>query len=446
VFGKKTNVKISSRADIYGGWISPEGKFYEVEPYGHVNFVIDNQDLFGDLGESGKAFVDIEEFAADRGWIRTAIGRDRISFDVQKLNDSVIRKIQNILNKFPRKRFIEIWEIGTDYTILIPYPEFVAAYDVRDIRRSKVAKASLVELDQSKVEKFKNVLIEYIMDLMGDDESYTREDVDRDIGFMLDKVNKENQRAVNTIESAIRNIGNWNGTPVRIAMNWSDPSDSMGGFWDTLMDPYSETKISHSVYVGSADFTLFFDGTIDDILEIGIEEYEPDFFTSNEQKKDYYNLINSLQNKGEEDKKIVLYTGRPVKDREQLTELAQQKKWPRGIWLTDDINLAYSFGADYGEARDVWRVSVMSSNTMYDPSYNISFAHYATPEAIEANADSYWQPILDAAVPLMDDDIRESVHADLAPCSALGFPCSALDFLLEYMERHYQAYGLHFDW
>ena len=83
---------------------------------------------------------------------------------------------------------------------------------------------------------------------------------------------------------------------------------------------------------------------------------------------------------------------------------------------------------------------------MYDPSYNISFAHYATPEAIEANANSYWQPILDAAVPLMDDDIRESVHADFAPCRALGFPCSALDFLLEYMERHYQAYGLHFDW
>ncbi len=76
---------------------------------------------------------------------------------------------------------------------------------------------------------------------------------------------------------------------------------------------------------------------------------------------------------------------------------------------------------------------------MYDPSHNISFAHYATPEAIEANADSYWQPILDAAVPLMDNDIRESIHADLAPCRAL-------DFLLEYMERHYLAHGLDFNW
>ena len=34
----------------------------------------------------------------------------------------------------------------------------------------------------------------------------------------------------------------------------------------------------------------------------------------------------------------------------------------------------------------------------------------------------------------MDDDIREAVHADMAPCSSR-------DFLAEYIKRHYEAYG-----
>lgn len=38
-----------------------------------------------------------------------------------------------------------------------------------------------------------------------------------------------------------------------------------------------------------------------------------------------------------------------------------------------------------------------------------------------------------AAVNLMDDDIREAVHADLAPCSDQ-------EFLDEYCKRHYEKY------
>ena len=40
----------------------------------------------------------------------------------------------------------------------------------------------------------------------------------------------------------------------------------------------------------------------------------------------------------------------------------------------------------------------------------------------------------DAAVALMDDEIREAVHADLAPCSDL-------EFLEEYIRRHEAKYG-----
>lgn len=42
-----------------------------------------------------------------------------------------------------------------------------------------------------------------------------------------------------------------------------------------------------------------------------------------------------------------------------------------------------------------------------------------------------------AAVQLMDDEIREAVHADLAPCSEE-------EFLVEYMKRHYAKYGEEF--
>ena len=46
--------------------------------------------------------------------------------------------------------------------------------------------------------------------------------------------------------------------------------------------------------------------------------------------------------------------------------------------------------------------------------------------------------LYNTAVALMDDEIRESVHADLAPCTEL-------EFLKEYMKRHKQKYGTDFD-
>ena len=42
-----------------------------------------------------------------------------------------------------------------------------------------------------------------------------------------------------------------------------------------------------------------------------------------------------------------------------------------------------------------------------------------------------------AAVELMDDDIREQIHASLAPCSDL-------DFMAAYMAAHEKKYGVEF--
>lgn len=43
-----------------------------------------------------------------------------------------------------------------------------------------------------------------------------------------------------------------------------------------------------------------------------------------------------------------------------------------------------------------------------------------------------------AAVNLMDDEIREEVHRDLAPCTDE-------EFLAEYMKRHAEKYGAEFE-
>ena len=42
-----------------------------------------------------------------------------------------------------------------------------------------------------------------------------------------------------------------------------------------------------------------------------------------------------------------------------------------------------------------------------------------------------------AAVELMDDEIREQLHSDLAPCSDL-------EFLESYMKAHEEKYGIPF--
>jgi hypothetical protein len=57
-----------------------------------------------------------------------------------------------------------------------------------------------------------------------------------------------------------------------------------------------------------------------------------------------------------------------------------------------------------------------------------------TDDQIEAIFD-HWESI----VALMDPEIREAVHNDLAPCSETVF-------LAEYNQRHAVKYGAEFEW
>ena len=48
------------------------------------------------------------------------------------------------------------------------------------------------------------------------------------------------------------------------------------------------------------------------------------------------------------------------------------------------------------------------------------------------------QGLFDAAVNLMDDELREEIHAELSPCTEE-------EFLTEYLKRHEKKFGMPFE-
>ena len=80
-------------------------------------------------------------------------------------------------------------------------------------------------------------------------------------------------------------------------------------------------------------------------------------------------------------------------------------------------------------------------STTYDLSRIPAIAqamHDLTDAEIENSNSDFWNYMLDVAIPLMDDDLREEIHADLTPCAAC-------DFLAAYAARHEERFGSRFD-
>lgn len=100
---------------------------------------------------------------------------------------------------------------------------------------------------------------------------------------------------------------------------------------------------------------------------------------------------------------------------------------PLSIWEreTDDDETEYRYDiSGCLEATDLTETEV---NEMLESLLRDDDAEAAADAILEAG-------LFDAAVSLMDDDIRESVHADYAPCSDKTF-------LAVYCMRHYDKYG-----
>ena len=123
------------------------------------------------------------------------------------------------------------------------------------------------------------------------------------------------------------------------------------------VSPDGRSSITYSVGFGDATFTLFPDGTVDDVLDAGDRE----FFRDPEVERNYFALVNAIRNPRLLEKVVTLYTSRPRKDREKLLRLAKRRKWPHGIFLTSDVDRAEGFGREFRD-RDLWKVKVKLKN------------------------------------------------------------------------------------
>lgn len=163
----------------------------------------------------------------------------------------------------------------------------------------------------------------------------------------MDSIKKE-------VETAIKN-SDWQGSSVRI---YPLPSEEYDG--RIAMSPANSAYIK--IGNKSAYFTLIIHDkgrSVDDIIEAGYDEEE--FFSSNEEKSDYYTLIQEFERPGSSSsgKILTLYTARPVRDR----NFYQNTTWlPANIFLSNSLNHVEGLADDLGsdERRDVYRVKINS--------------------------------------------------------------------------------------
>lgn len=149
------------------------------------------------------------------------------------------------------------------------------------------------------------------------------------------------------IEQAVANL-EWSGSKITIVPDMPESQE----------EPVPSTDSAHVVVGKEALFSYFnlsnnkFE--IDDIIE------DDDFFQSNEEKQDYYNLINQLQNPNQKEQILTLYTARPAKDKEFYDKTTYL---PAGVFLTNSFSHADGLAGDLAgseERRDIYKVKINS--------------------------------------------------------------------------------------
>jgi DNA ligase D-like protein (predicted 3'-phosphoesterase) len=131
--GSKT-ASISKRAGVYGYWLSPEGKAYEVKFEQHKDFIAANPEFFGEI--SGYVSCSI---AFERGWTRVIMSGDYICFEVPDSSDKYIKLVQDALPSLPQKRAVmyELWKASPElkYSVGLSKSEFMTARTCGDLAK-----------------------------------------------------------------------------------------------------------------------------------------------------------------------------------------------------------------------------------------------------------------------------------------------------------------------
>lgn len=99
------------------------------------------------------------------------------------------------------------------------------------------------------------------------------------------------------------------------------------------------------------------------------------------------------------------------------------------------IEREYDEDGEVESEREVWKTKdelEQAMKTMDGKNHSITWE--GSDWADDQAAEMVGEGLFDAAVELMDDEIREEIHEDLAPCTDE-------EFLAEYIRRHQDKFG-----
>jgi len=197
----------------------------------------------------------------------------------------------------------------------------------------------------------------YVLDTMeslsgsSSSSTFTQEQALELFNELVDKTQVEQIKTKNLIESSIRGIPGFSssviiGVPsIDRDYNYEYGEDTAQIYLNNLSDGpmFSLFKRENDTFI------------IDDIAD-SAEDIE--FFIDEKTKRDYYQLVNKMQNIGKNQKPITLYTARPVRDR---SIYENSNSVPSNIYLTSNYGRAEGIALELSGSekyRDIWRVKI----------------------------------------------------------------------------------------
>lgn len=187
---------------------------------------------------------------------------------------------------------------------------------------------------------------------------YSEDQLQSDYDRILKQTKENMEKLCSIINERINNIKNYQGTVWKLV-----PIVSSTSKIDELN--YSEPVDSASV-ISTADKNVYFGlYQIEDKLEVDdVIEDEIDIESTTRWQPDYYKLINEMRNPGSSStgKDIILYTARPVKDRDFYLSTSTL---PNNIYLTSSLYSAEGLAIDLAGTqpdRDIYKIKI---NTEY---------------------------------------------------------------------------------
>lgn len=192
-------------------------------------------------------------------------------------------------------------------------------------------------------------LAEYAARRDGEDYETVRDSYREDLRFFIEPTQRNAETIKVLVQQAAERAGVRSQVRVSVMPPTSLPDDPTvgAGAFNVEMAPH----VGFTVFLDQASGKI----EVEDVLEGGDE----DFFTSPEQQKGYFDLVNELRkpNSTQRGKRLYLYTARPVSDHARYLNATSI---PANIFLSSSADDALGLAVDLGGEREVWEVVVNS--------------------------------------------------------------------------------------